>query len=130
MGNQRRRARGTSVGTRLVSLLIVAVVGFGIWTYNGQPDLFRMAASHLASPATKLMSDTDPTTDPSPGIWSCVWNPTRDDDWHNDVECFDGTTLFRPYLLPDIPRVDEAQMRTAGEEYEAYLNAGGEPDLP
>jgi len=129
-------ARGTrhrgrsSRGGLIVGLLIAAAVCFGVWMYNGQPDLVAWFTSRPAEPATTPTSQASATTSGVAGAWSCVWDPTRDNDWHNDVECFDGTTRFRPNLLSDIAQVDESQMRAAGDEYEAYLNAGGTPDIP
>jgi hypothetical protein len=98
--------------------------------YNGQPDLLAWFTSRPALPATAPSGDASATPSSVAGIWSCVWDPTLDDDWHNDVECFDGRTRFRPNLLADVDQVDESQMRAAGEEYEDYLNAGGVPEIP
>lgn len=128
-----RRSRST-LRTRIVGLLIIAGIGVGVWMLNGQPDMFKLVSSHLITPAKELFTGTDEPTDVAPSdsanSWTCVWSPTRDNDWHNDVECFDGTQVFRPILLADIPHVSEAQMRAASEEYEDYLNAGGAPDVP
>ncbi|WP_193597250.1 hypothetical protein [Microbacterium sp. YJN-G] len=134
MGNSRRRRRGSTVAERIIGLLVVGAVTFGVWTYNGQPDLIAMFASHITSPAKALTKQTPsvstsaPPTDAS-RTWTCVWDPTVNDNWHDDVECFDGSIRFRPELLTEIERVSETQIRTAAQEYEDYLNAGGEPDI-
>lgn len=135
MGNSRRRTRGSTTAERGIGLLVVAAIAFGVWAYSGRPDLFALFASHLTSPAKALTEQASATPTAAPAAaasrtWSCAWNPTINDDWHDDVECFDGSARFRPDLLTDISRVDEAQMRAAAQEYEDYLNAGGEPDLP
>ncbi|MGB3731123.1 hypothetical protein [Microbacterium sp.] len=124
----RRRGRRTSGIERIIGPLVIAAACFGVWMYNGQPDVLAWFTSRPAAPATAGQASATPSN--VARTWSCVWDPTRDDDWHNDVECFDGTTRFRPNLLTDIAKVDESQMRAAGQEYEAYLNAGGIPQIP
>jgi hypothetical protein len=58
--------------------------------------------------------------------WSCWYDPTMNENWHDDVICTDGPTSHRPTLLPG-EFVTESDMRAAAAEYEAYLNSGGAP---
>ena len=60
-------------------------------------------------------------------VWSCFYDPTMNNDWHDDVRCTDGANSHRPILLADWGFVTEEDMRAAGQEYESYLNAGGTP---
>lgn len=133
MGNHRRReSRTERLGKVVVGVLVLVALGVGTWMYNGQPDVLAWLTSRpvTTDQAQPLVAPDEPASADAPGTWSCIWDPTRDDDWHNDVECFDGSIRFRPNLLTDIPKVNEQQMRDAGQEYENYLNAGGTPDIP
>jgi hypothetical protein len=64
---------------------------------------------------------------PAPEVvsaWVCVYSPTYDDDWHNDVECSDGVTIDRPYLREWDDFVTEDEIMQSAREYEDSLNAG------
>jgi hypothetical protein len=54
--------------------------------------------------------------------WDCFWDPTINDDWHDDVLCVRGDEWERPVLLADQPFVTEDEMIAAAAEYEAALN--------
>lgn len=56
--------------------------------------------------------------------WSCFYDPTMNNDWHDDVLCTDGPTSHRPVLLADWNFVTENDMRAAAQDHENYLNAG------
>lgn len=58
--------------------------------------------------------------------WSCWYDPTMNENWHDDVICTDGPTSHRPTLLPGA-FVTEEDMLLEASRYEAYLNAGGYP---
>ena len=58
--------------------------------------------------------------------WSCWYDPTMNENWHDDVLCTNGPDNHRPTLLPG-QFVSEADMSAAADEYEAYLNSGGAP---
>ena len=58
--------------------------------------------------------------------WSCWYDATMNEDWHDDVLCTNGPTNHRPTLLSG-QFVSEADMTAAADEYEAYLNSGGIP---
>ncbi|ALO66669.1 hypothetical protein AS189_09400 [Arthrobacter alpinus] len=59
--------------------------------------------------------------------WSCLYAPTMNENWHDDVSCTDGVNAHRPNLLADWGFVTEDDMRAAAQEYESYLNSGGTP---
>lgn len=62
-------------------------------------------------------------TPPLPnGSWSCDYQPTMNDNWHDDVICTNGIESFRPELLVG-QFVTEYDMRLEAAYYEDYLNA-------
>ncbi len=42
----------------------------------------------------------DPGASRGEGLWTCGWDVTLNDDWHDDVLCTNGVNQERPYLLP------------------------------
>ncbi|KGJ76926.1 hypothetical protein GY21_08775 [Cryobacterium roopkundense] len=54
--------------------------------------------------------------------WDCYFDPTMNDDWHDDVICRDGVESVRPILLPESGFVTEAEMIVAGEAFQVELN--------
>jgi hypothetical protein len=60
---------------------------------------------------------------PAAATWSCFWDPTINDDWHDDVLCTRGPESIRPTLLPGQDFVTEEEMVAAGAEYAEALNA-------
>jgi hypothetical protein len=67
----------------------------------------------------------DPPAPQVVGPWSCNYLPTINNNWHDDVLCTRGLERQRPILLPNQTFVTEADMRAAGADYQARLNAGG-----
>ena len=59
--------------------------------------------------------------------WSCYYEPTMNENWHDDVRCTNGPKSYRPILLADWGFVTEEDMRAAGQDYENYLNSVGTP---
>lgn len=55
--------------------------------------------------------------------WSCYYDPTYNDDWHDDVLCADGLDVQRPYLLEGDDFVTEDEIMAAASAYETELNA-------
>jgi hypothetical protein len=67
----------------------------------------------------------DPAPAPAPPTsWSCHYDPTYDEDWHNDVLCSNGTDLDRPYLRQGDDFITQDEIMESAGEYEDYLNAG------
>ena len=56
--------------------------------------------------------------------WSCIYAPTYDRDWHNDVMCRRGLEVKRPYLLAGDSFVTESEIIAAAASYERQLNGG------
>jgi hypothetical protein len=54
--------------------------------------------------------------------WTCVYDPTMNDNWHDDVLCSNGVSSKRPTLLPDDPFVTYDEIMQAAADYEARLN--------
>ncbi|PPL19215.1 hypothetical protein GY24_07080 [Microterricola pindariensis] len=54
--------------------------------------------------------------------WRCFWDPTMNDDWHDDYQCSDGVNYDRPYLIPDDSFVERWELDAAAADYEAILN--------
>src|SRR5699024_11933913 len=59
---------------------------------------------------------------PEPVYWTCYWDPTMNENWHDDVACSRGSETTRPILLPDWSFVTYDDMMRAAREYEAVLN--------
>lgn len=54
--------------------------------------------------------------------WQCFWDPTMNDDWHDDYLCSNGSSYDRPYLLPNDSFIEQWEIDAAASEYEAALN--------
>lgn len=126
----------------------IAFLGGGIWLMLGGPDLSKLFDGGNDSTTSGLSQTLDPQSvnedyEPSDQEiqqaeqeswekitgekWSCSYDPSMNDNWHDDVLCTTGPNSHRPILLPDQGFVTEAEMQAAGQEYEDYLNAGGSP---
>ena len=57
------------------------------------------------------------------GFWACVWSPTTNENWHDDVLCTNGVAADRPILLSDQSFVTQDEMMRAAIQYEADLNS-------
>ena len=65
----------------------------------------------------------EPAPEPDP-VWTCSYDPTYDEDWHNDVVCTNGIDVDRPYLREWDDFVTEDEIMESAREYENALNAG------
>ena len=54
--------------------------------------------------------------------WDCFYEPTMNENWHDDVICRRGSESFRPLLLEG-QFVTADDMIAAGDQYAAELNA-------
>ena len=63
-----------------------------------------------------------PAESEASGGWLCIWDPTFNDDWHDDYVCSNGTNIDRPYLLPEDPFVESGEIDAAAAAYEDRLN--------
>jgi hypothetical protein len=54
--------------------------------------------------------------------WACFYDPTMNDNWHDDVLCTNGIDSTRPQLLLDDPFIEYDEIMAAAAAYEAQLN--------
>jgi len=54
--------------------------------------------------------------------WSCYFDVTFNNDWHDDIMCSNGSSYDRPYLRQDDDFVNEDELWASALEYEAALN--------
>lgn len=64
----------------------------------------------------------DPNAEPVPDLappseWTCDYEPTFDDDWHNDALCTNGTASVRPYLRADDDFVEKSELMESAAEW-------------
>ena len=59
---------------------------------------------------------------PADEHWSCAYDPTMNDDWHDDILCSRDAEQIRPSLLPDSSFVGYADIMQAARDYETTLN--------
>ena len=57
--------------------------------------------------------------------WTCTYDVTYNDDWHDDVVCSNGSEAHRPSLREWDDFVTEAELMESAREYAAELNLGG-----
>ncbi|WP_127129701.1 hypothetical protein [Georgenia sp. SYP-B2076] len=87
---------------------------------NGPPDT---EAVYEAPPAPVPA----PAPEPGPSYWTCFYDPTMNDDWHDDVVCSNGIEQHRPYLRTWDSFITEDEMWASALEYENELNASLSP---
>jgi len=56
--------------------------------------------------------------------WTCYYEPTMNEDWHDDAVCGNGSETVRPYLREWDDFVTEAELMESAYEYAAQLNGG------
>lgn len=140
----RREARA-DFGARVIgTVIMITMLAGGAWFMSGTPDVIgalngEVPASSVPPPVRYVEDDFEPSDieieeaqqraweDVTGQRWSCFYDPTFNENWHDDVLCTDGPTSHRPVLLEDWGFVTEADMRSAGEDYEIFLNSGGTP---
>lgn len=57
-------------------------------------------------------------------VWSCLYQPTFNHDWHDDVVCSNGTDQHRPYLREWDDYITEDEIMESARKYEQHLNGG------
>ena len=82
---------------------------------NGEADGNEPPAREAVEPSPSAPILADPR-------WSCVYLPTYNKNWHDDVKCTRGIEQIRPNLLPN-QFVTPEDMNRAASEYEAVLNS-------
>ncbi|WP_157581910.1 hypothetical protein [Phycicoccus sp. Soil803] len=138
MGVSDRDREGVEWGGFFAALfggaIVVAVVAAMVWFVMIGPmvDAFRYTPP---SSGQGHYDPPDPTPDLSdeypdryddhdmPATWVCSYDPTMNNDWHDDVLCTDGVSRDRPYLLPDDSFVTDDELMREAARYEDYLNS-------
>lgn len=109
------RPRKRTALNRLVAVVLAAattVVVVNVVTGGDLVDQWFRGATGLYAAVASEPDDLS---------WDCVYDPTMNDDWHDDIICWRGVESIRPILLEG-QFVTEAGMIAAGEAYEAELN--------
>lgn len=114
----------------LVVTLSLALSGCTMSSYDLEPgyeehlesrDDYQQSEEYLQAEADAYL-DQQRADDFAPSGWRCYWDPTMNDDWHDDYQCTDGVNYDRPYLLSDDSFVEGWEIDAAAAEYEASLN--------
>ena len=117
---------GTMTTTRCALALATLILLAGC-TGPGNPRFGDVPDDTVWNEPQEIQTpDTPANADPAPevpSVWVCVYSPTYDDDWHNDVECSDGVNIDRPYLREWDDFVTEDEIMQSALEYEDALNA-------
>ncbi|WP_419817622.1 hypothetical protein [Glaciibacter flavus] len=61
----------------------------------------------------------------APLYWTCSYDPTINDDWHDDVLCSNGVETNRPYLREGDDFITQDEIMESAADFEAQLNARG-----
>lgn len=57
--------------------------------------------------------------------WVCSYDPTMNEDWHDDVLCTAGADSHRPYLREWDDFVTQEELMESAREYENEMNNAG-----
>lgn len=116
-----------------VFAISAAIFGPLAWFMSGGPEFvnaIRMASDPPPAPPreafeTPMTEVPQPSAFPQldPGVWTCEWDPTMNNDWHDDILCTDGINDDRPYLLPEDSFVEKSEIMRAAARYEDQLNS-------
>lgn len=109
--------------TPLAALLLAAAVALTLAGCSfAEPidDFDRLEPDRVEEIPAPPIPEPEP---PAPRGWECRWDPTMNDDWHDDYVCSDGVSVDRPYLIPDDSFVERWEIDRAAALYEAQLNS-------
>ncbi|MBH0024709.1 hypothetical protein [Salinibacterium sp. SWN248] len=107
---------------RSVAVLFVSVLALaGCSSYFDSQDDYQPPQEQLQTEGENS-ADQQPAESEASGGWLCIWDPTYNDDWHDDYVCSNGTSFDRPYLLPEDPFVESEELAAAAAAYEDSLN--------
>lgn len=80
-------------------------------------------AAASASLLVGCSADIEGSDSPAVSRWVCSWDPTMNNDWHDDYSCTNGTSFDRPHLIPGDGFVTREEVDQAAAAYEAQLNS-------
>lgn len=122
----RRVAVGALIAA-VVSLAVGGCTGYDKYSGTDGSEWFEDNEPPDAEPALEAPPAPAPvpapTPEPEPSYWTCFYDPTFNDDWHDDVVCSNGTEQHRPYLRAWDSFVTEDEIMASALEYEDQLNA-------
>ena len=96
----------------------------GCTSFGSGGDVSGLTADYGLEPEVVLSEPTETEIqDSTRATWDCFYDPSINENWHDDVVCHNGVDSFRPILLPDSGFVTEDEMSVAGDGYERELNA-------
>jgi len=101
------------------ALLVVGLVAYAMISGAQTDEANSPVADPVADPVGVMPAGENAV---AAALWTCSWDPTINDDWHDDYLCSDGVTVDRPYLLPDDPYVEKWELDAAAADHAAALN--------
>lgn len=137
-GDLGKRAKGaveTFIGAVVLAAMLLVIgwfVGFRPieWVtdfvaaaYPGESTSPTATDSRPAPYVAPVESDPQAPPPPVPELWECYWDPTMNENWHDDVLCQKGFDYDRPLLLTDWSFVTQDDMMAAAADYEDWLNS-------
>ncbi len=124
--------RNLGLLSRASLAMMVTCLGLGVTGCGPSPEAMDLAANE--PPTLEPVEIDEPSDREVPRQldlvtaarhWVCLYDPTFNYDWHDDVLCRKGTEYIRPYLLPEDDFVTEDEILWAAQVYEDDLNASG-----
>lgn len=110
----------------MTSLAVSALTGCSS-PYSNKYDYAEPEVDFQADTHEAPVPDYEPSpaelAPPEPMTWSCYYDETWNDDWHDDVICVRGSELHRPYLLEYDDFIEYEEIMAEAANYEAYLNS-------
>ncbi|CAN7294666.1 hypothetical protein LJR186_001475 [Microbacterium foliorum] len=136
MGKTAGEKASEFVGTVLGVVVMGAIFLGGGWIIGFRPiewvmdftstvtatDAPTPRPAYVGNPIPVDDQPVDPPPPPQPELWSCGWDPTMNENWHDDILCTRGFERDRPLLLTDWDFVTYDDMMAAGADYEGWLN--------
>ncbi len=97
----------------------------GLYESIGEEPPIREEVAQVSQPP--VVEEVEQVDEPAPEpeqLWSCIYLPTYDDNWHDDVICSNIIETHRPHLRDGDSYITESEMMESAREYEAELNLG------
>ncbi|WP_394771328.1 hypothetical protein [Lacisediminihabitans sp.] len=96
-------------------------IEYGSDAANDPPDSYEQSDEQAQDEADAYL-DQQRSEDFAAAGWRCTWDPTMNDNWHDDYVCSNGTSYDRPNLLPGDSFVERWEIDAAAADYEVSLN--------
>lgn len=121
--NMRRTLLATIAITTLTTTALVGCSDQYSNKYDYAEPEVDLQADDYGGPVPDYEPSPEELAPPEPMTWSCYYDETWNDDWHDDVLCVRGTERHRPYLLEYDDFIEYDEIMAAAAEYETYLNS-------